>query len=131
MKCLPYYKYPITNVSLETAGRIDLDIEIKFNLGDIHFSIDVQKNQIDQLKDLYKALLYIEEKMQENRTKLEFAYKSLVQATNIFQNARLEGIRVIEEFQQITKFGFDWLESNREKYVEKDFGYVFEKYINH
>lgn len=131
VKCLPYYKYPITNVSLETAGRIDLDIEIKFNLGDIHFSIDVQKNQIDQLKDLYKALLYIEEKMQENRTKLEFAYKSLDQATNIFQNARLEGIRVIEEFQQITKFGFDWLESNREKYVEKDFGYVFEKYINH
>lgn len=77
----------------------------------------MQKNQIDQLKDLYKALLYIEEKMQENRTKLEFAYKSLDQATNIFQNARLEGIRVIEEFQQITKFGFDWLESNREKYV--------------
>lgn len=106
MKRYSYYQYPITNVLLETAGRIDLDIEIKFNLGDIHFSIDVQKNQIGQLKDLYKALQFIEETIQENRTKLDFAYRSLDQATSIFQSARLEGINVKEEFQQVTEFSF-------------------------
>ena len=131
MKRYPYYQYPISNVLLETAGRIDLDIEIKFNLGEIHFSIDVHKNQSEQLKDLYKALLFIEEKIKENQTMLDLARRSLDLATHIFQSSRLEGINVKEEFQQMTEYSFSWLEKNREKYVEKDFGYVFEKYIVH
>ncbi|MFD0954872.1 YvbH-like oligomerization domain-containing protein [Virgibacillus alimentarius] len=30
----------------------------------------------------------------------------------------------------MTEFGFSWLKSSREQYHEKDFGDVFEKYIN-
>ena len=45
-----YYKNPITDVQIETAGTIDLDCEIKFTIGGKGFSIDVNKNQIEQLK---------------------------------------------------------------------------------
>ncbi|MEC3460058.1 PH domain-containing protein, partial [Bacillus thuringiensis] len=46
-----YSKYQIKNVALETAGTIDLDIEIKFQMGDEHYSIDVHKKHIEELKD--------------------------------------------------------------------------------
>ncbi len=51
--------HKISNVTLETAGKLDMDVEIKFRLGDAQFDIDVQKDQIEKLKDLYKALLRI------------------------------------------------------------------------
>ncbi|MCV5432612.1 PH domain-containing protein, partial [Escherichia coli] len=56
-----YSKYQIKNVALETAGTIDLDVEIKFQMGAEHYSIDVHKKHVEELKDLYKALLKIEE----------------------------------------------------------------------
>lgn len=46
----------ISNVMLETAGTVDLDVEIKFKIGSETFSIDVHKKHIEEVKDLYKAL---------------------------------------------------------------------------
>src|SRR6185437_7188048 len=56
-----YFKYPISNVTLETAGTVDLDVEIKFVIGSQAYSIDVHKKHLEELKDLYKSLLKIEE----------------------------------------------------------------------
>ncbi|PDM37311.1 hypothetical protein CMV37_20790 [Bacillus cereus] len=70
-----YSKYQIKNVALETAGTIDLDVEIKFQMGDEHYSIDVQKKHIEELKDLYKALLKIEEISYDNDITLQYAHK--------------------------------------------------------
>ncbi|BAD76553.1 hypothetical conserved protein [Geobacillus kaustophilus HTA426] len=56
-----YYKHPISDVSLETAGTVDLDAEIKFKIGSHCYSIDVHKKHIEELKDLYKSLLAIAE----------------------------------------------------------------------
>ena len=50
-----FYYEKVHSVTLETAGTIDLDIEIKFSFGNDSFSIDVDKKQLEQLKDLYKA----------------------------------------------------------------------------
>src|SRR3954454_5027738 len=52
-----YYKNHISGVILETAGTVDLDVELKFKLGSELFSIDVQKKQLEDVKDLYKALI--------------------------------------------------------------------------
>ncbi|MEM7345117.1 MAG: PH domain-containing protein, partial [Chloroflexota bacterium] len=41
-----YYDTPISGVSLETAGSVDLDVEIKFRMGEAYYSIDVDKRQI-------------------------------------------------------------------------------------
>ncbi len=51
-----YATHEISNVFLETAGTVDLDVEIKFQIGGVSFSIDVDKRQLEQVKDLYKAL---------------------------------------------------------------------------
>lgn len=60
-----YKHYPISHVRFETAGTVDLDVEIKFKCGEQDMSIDVDKNQIEQLKSIYKALFSIAEKCKE------------------------------------------------------------------
>ena len=59
IKRYDYASHQISGVSIETAGTLDLDIELKFNLDDVRFSIDVKKAHIEQLKDIYKALISI------------------------------------------------------------------------
>lgn len=130
LKRFPYSQFKFSNVSLETAGRVDLDIEIKFNLGGITYSIDVRKDEIEKLKDLYKALLYIAEETHENDIMMEMANQSLDKAASILQNSRTDQNDISEQFKQLTEFGFNWLATSREKYHRKDFGEVFEKYIN-
>ena len=44
----PYSQYNISNVVLETAGKIDLDVELAFTVGSIPFKIDVQKQQAER-----------------------------------------------------------------------------------
>lgn len=125
-----YSQNKIKNVLLETAGKIDLDIEIKFTLGSQPISIDVHKDEIDKLKDLYKALLYISEITHENGIILDMAGQSLDKAVTVLQNSRTNDANLSEQYKELTEFGFSWLKSVREQYHEKDFGDVFEKYIN-
>lgn len=54
-----YATNQITDVAIETAGRMDLDVELKFFVNGRMFSIDVSKDQIEHLKDIYKALFTI------------------------------------------------------------------------
>jgi DNA repair exonuclease SbcCD nuclease subunit len=126
----PYSQHKISNVTLETAGKLDMDVEIKFRLGDVQFDIDVQKDQIEKLKDLYKALLRISETTYENSVVTSLANESLEKAVAILQNSRTEELKLSEQYKELTEFGFNWLTSIREQYHEKDFGDVFEKYIN-
>ncbi|RKG36546.1 PH domain-containing protein, partial [Acinetobacter rongchengensis] len=71
------YKHnPIKNVLLETAGTVDLDIEIKFLLGEQHFSIDIDKKQIEKIRDLYKALFTIGETCKEINRKRNILLQS-------------------------------------------------------
>jgi hypothetical protein len=130
LKRYPYSQYNFANVLLETAGKIDLDIEIKFTLGNEYFTIDVDKKQIDQLNDLYKTLVYISEVTQENSVMLNMGQNSLDKAVSILQNSRTNEAQLADQFKQLTEYGFEWLKSVREQYHQKDFGAVFEKYIN-
>ncbi|WP_042357441.1 PH domain-containing protein [Bacillus rubiinfantis] len=126
-----YYENAISDVTLETAGKIDLDVEIKFKLGSQLFDIDVQKDQIEKLKDLYKALIRISEIYKENKKYVGLADASLEKAVSVLQGARFgENPALDQECQKLTDFGFAWLTSVREQYQIKDFGKVFEKYIN-
>lgn len=130
LKRYPYWQHKITNVLLETAGRVDLDIEIKFTLGNQTYSIDVDKKQINQLNDLYKALVYISELVHKNSIMYDMANTSLEKAVSVLQNSRTSEIQLADQYKQLTEFGFSWLTSAHEQYHEKDFGAVFEKYIN-
>lgn len=125
-----YFLYPIRNVFLETAGTVDLDVEIKFTMGDVPFSIDVDKKQVEKLKDLYKALFKISIITYENKIGLDYANQSIQYAVSAFSGLRSESKDVVQNFKDITDYSFEWLVSNRNKYVVEDFSDVFLKYIN-
>ncbi len=130
LKRYPYAQYSISNVLLETAGKIDMDVEIKFTIGNVVFDIDVRKDQIEQLKDLYKSLLRIEEITYENNKYIDMGIQSLDKAVSILQNSRTDDNKLSDTYKELTDFGFTWLTSIHSKYHSKDFGAVFEKYIN-
>ena len=130
LKRYPYSQYKFGDVTLETAGKVDLDVEIKFTLGNQAYSIDVDKKQLDQLKDLYKALVYIAEVTHENSIQMDMATQSLDRAVQVLHNTRPAEVQLAEQYEKLTEFGFNWMQQARAKYHEKDFGAVFEKYIN-
>ncbi len=123
-----YYTTPITGVVLETAGNIDRDVEIKFRLGEEYYSIDVDKKQIEQLKDLYKALLKISMIQKENAKMLNYADKSLSTAQGIV--VRYPESVPEEQFKAINQYAFDWMKEAYNTYVRKDYGEIFAKFIN-
>ncbi|MEC1750844.1 PH domain-containing protein [Bacillus mojavensis] len=130
LKRYPYSQYKISDVFLETAGKVDLDVEIKFKLGSEQFDIDVHKEQIEKLKDLYKALLRISETIYENDILINQAEQSLERAVTILQDTRPEHVNIETQYKELTEFGFSWVTSVRSQYHIKDFGDVFEKYMN-
>lgn len=126
----PYSQYNISSVVLETAGKIDLDVELAFTVGSIPFKIDVQKQQVHRLTDLYKSLLRIAENTHENSIIINMANDSLEKAVAVLQNSRAGDVKLDEQYSKLTDFGFTWMTSVRNQYHVKDFGDVFEKYIN-
>lgn len=130
LKRYPYSQHTISGVVLETAGKIDLDVEIAFTVGTIPFKIDVQKQQADRLTDLYKSLLRIAETTHENSIIINMANDSLEKAVTVLQNSRSNDVVLDDQYSKLTDFGFTWMTSVRNQYHVKDFGDVFEKYIN-
>ncbi len=120
----------ISDVKLETAGTVDLDVEIKFQMGDEHYSIDVHKKHIEQVKDLYKALLMIAEISHENEKALGYAKESIEIASTTLGRVTSNENNLVNSFKEINEAAFEWLMKSREQYKVKDFGSVFEKYIN-
>ncbi|MBH8606820.1 PH domain-containing protein [Thermoactinomyces sp. CICC 10521] len=125
-----YHAHKIANVMLETAGSIDLDIEIKFTMGSKQYTIDVHKKHLEELKDLYKALVKIAELSRENEILLAFAKQSLELASTTLSSFKNDDNNLVEQFKGLNQAAFNWLVETREKYHVKDFGFVFERYIN-
>ncbi|GAB4450507.1 MAG: PH domain-containing protein [Anaerolineae bacterium] len=123
-----YYAFAIGNVMLETAGNLDRDIEIKFTMGQQDYSIDVDKKHLEELKDLYKALLKIGQMQHENGQYLQYARKSL-EAASATVNRAAGDTSLEEQFKAINQYAFTWLRQTHDTYVAKDYGAVFEKYI--
>ncbi len=131
LKRYTYKEYTISDVMLETAGTVDLDVEIKFVIGSVHFSIDVHKKHIEELKDLYKALIRISEICHDNEVSMSYAEKSLELTSNTFSRSAVpQDNNFVDNFRVLNETAFNWLMNSRKKYNVKDFGFVFEKYIN-
>ncbi|NTX07739.1 PH domain-containing protein [Myxococcus sp. CA051A] len=124
-----YSANPVSHVMLETAGNIDMDVEIKFRLGARDFSIDVHKKHLEQVKDLYKALFRISELMHENEVSLSHAKTSLEVASTTLGRGQAGATPIVESFKELNQAAFAWLAGAQQKYWVKDFGFVFERYI--
>ncbi len=129
LKRFDYSSHQISDVKLETAGTMDMDIEIKFIMGDHSYSIDVNKKQVEELKDLYKTLFKIGSIQHENARLYRYAESSLETAAKTVN--RSSGPSSLEEqFKAVNQYAFDWLKQAHGTYKRKDFSEVFEKFIN-
>lgn len=130
LKRYSYSSNEISNVYMETAGTVDLDVEIKFTIGSAAFSIDIDKKQIEAVKDLYKALIKISEIIASNDAVFDYAKLSVNIAKESLGRIGSQGTSPVEQFNAINESAFDWLRSKHAELKIKDFGFVFEKYIN-
>lgn len=126
----PYCYHRVHNVKLETAGTVDLDVELKFYLEEKSFSVDVDKKQIEQLKDLYKTLLKIAEIQTENSTYMDMADRSLNLTIQALSRTNKNDIDIDQAAAKINEFAWGWMNKARNQYVVKDFSAVFDKFIN-
>ncbi|MGI8314551.1 PH domain-containing protein [Halobacillus mangrovi] len=125
-----YYQNHIKDVSIETAGTIDLDLEIKFTMGSRIFSIDIAKDEGEAIADLYKSLVAISQIQEENRLHTEFSKDSIGNASAVIQDNRFHDNDISREFEQIVNFSYNWYEQKHRENTQKDFKEIFEKYIH-
>nr|WP_228702771.1 PH domain-containing protein [Salisaeta longa] len=129
LKRYEYYKHPISSVTLETAGRVDRDVEIKFGMGNQTLSLDIEKDQLSQLKDLYKTLIEMALIAEDNQRKRREAEESLDKTTHILQSGNHEGVNKGEAFKAVHTYIHEAMQSAYTDHTRKDFGAVFSKYI--
>ncbi len=123
-----YVNYLIQNAALETAGTVDLDIELMFSMGQHNYTISVNKKFVEEVKDLYKALIKIGLIQHENSKMLQYAQKSVeLASTTVHRSSSTAPMEA--QFNAINESAFNWLAQSYENYMVKDFGSVFEKFI--
>lgn len=125
-----YLEYHISGVTLETAGTVDLDVELKWYFNDIEFSVDVDKKQLEQLKDLYKALYEIGRVQSIYRNQRQDDIEALNLANDTFSKSILHMEHPAQSLKEIALFNQQYLQTIRTNYRKRDFSEFFEKYIN-
>lgn len=123
-----YAHHPVGDVTIETAGTIDLDVELKFTLGERAFRIDVRKDHLEALKDIYKALHTIGKLQQRDAVGREHAAQSAsVVGAMLKLNAAQDPAAVQAHYRAV-------LEAMNaavlDQHTRRDFGQVFEKYAH-
>lgn len=102
-----YKSHIIAHVQFETAGLVDRDCELKFVVGDKHFSIDVAKGDESEVCVLYKVLELVSRKQKEHERTWEFGRLAL--------DASSKALRLSENSNQsLTKQSdetLEWLEA--------------------
>ena len=124
-----FAQHAITNVSIETAGTVDLDIELKFTLTEKKFSIDVRKSHLEALKDMYKALYTIgklQKRDEVGRTHAITAVSVLGSMLKL-NDTVTDPASVVSHYRAVLDALNDAV---RDDHTRKDFSTVFEKYIH-
>ncbi|RLM48532.1 PH domain-containing protein, partial [Halobellus sp. Atlit-31R] len=123
-----YASHQITNVSIETAGTLDMDIELKFDLDNTRFSIDIKKTHIEQLKDIYKALITIGKQQRRDAVCRDNALRTLDATASVHKLnlAPGEGGLVAQYGQLLAALNTAMLDTH----TKRDFSDVFSKYIH-
>lgn len=123
-----YAAHRIANVRIETAGTLDMDVELKFDLDDTHFSIDIKKEFIEQLKDIYKALITIGKQQHRDAVCRENALRALDATASVHKLniAPGEGGLVSQYGALLTALNTAMLDTH----TKRDFSDVFTKYIH-
>ena len=128
IKRYDYASHAVTGVSIETAGTLDMDIELKFRLDDTVFSIDIKKTFIEQLKDIYKALISIGKQQRRDAVCRDNALRTLDATASVHKLNIAPGAGGL-----VSTYG-ELLEAVNtamlDTYTKRDFSDVFTKYIH-
>ena len=128
IKRYDYASTAISHVTIETAGTLDMDVELKFTAGDTVFSIDVKKSHIEQLKDIYKALISIGKQQHRDAVGRENAVRALDATASVFKlNGVQPGSSVAGQFGELLAA---LNSAMQETHTKRDFSDVFTKYIH-
>lgn len=133
LKRYPYRYFLPSNVMIETAGTIDLDVELKFHLGSHAFSIDIDKKEIEGVRDIYKALMAISEKcysIQHQESILEKSFNAtmgLIDLKTLPENAVMGLPKLINHTMTQIETAYHTRLNEIRNY---DFGDIFEHYLN-
>jgi hypothetical protein len=125
------YEYASNRIGycvIETAGNLDMDVEVKFSIGDTSFSIDVRKNFIEQVKDIYKALIAIGRQQARDAIARDNAIRTLDAMGGMLKLGNLQGEgAVVSHFNAV----LDNLNAAMlDRHTTRDFSRVFEKFIH-
>jgi Bacterial PH domain/YvbH-like oligomerisation region len=123
-----YVNHKVSDVFIETAGNIDLDLELKFTLNKSNtYSIDVNKNCLEPLKDIYKALITIAKIQHFEETARANAERCLGAVSSMYKLGTVETEETI--IRQYNALLVNFNATVLERYRKRDFSSVFEKYI--
>ncbi|WP_353267304.1 PH domain-containing protein [Gemmatimonas sp.] len=128
IKRYDYAHYAINGVTIETAGTIDLDIELKFTIGEKLFNIDVRKDFLEQLKDIYKALHTIGKLQRKDEIGRSHALSAASVLGSMFKiNNGADATTVAAQYRSLIE---ELNDAVLERHTRRDFSTVFEKYIH-
>lgn len=128
VKRYDYANNRISFVRIETAGNMDLDVELKFGFtSGEDFSIDIRKDHLEAVKDIYKTLRKIASLQYEDEVARNNAQSTLGAVAQIFKVNSPASPETINQT-------FDALLANLNhtilvKHTRKDFGEIFDRYI--
>jgi hypothetical protein len=127
-----YKHHPLSHVRLETAGTVDLDVEIKFKCGEQEISIDIDKKQIDEVKGVYKALFSISEKCKDIQKYMATLDNSFDAINKMFLLRELPEQVILslpDLINQTTQQVEAQYNVRRQEIQNYNFGGIFERYI--
>jgi hypothetical protein len=127
IKRYEYGAHRISQVTIETAGTIDMDVELKFHVDNLAFSIDVRKSFIESLKDIYKALTMISRLQGRDELARANAQRTLDAVASMYKlNAAAADDSVVKQYNSL----LDALNTAvLDRFAGRDYSAVFEKYI--
>jgi hypothetical protein len=127
IKRYEYGAHRVSRVTIETAGTIDMDVELKFYVDDIHFSIDVRKSFLESLKDIYKALTMIGVMQQRNEQARANAATTLEAVSSMYKiNAAGTEDAIVKQYNALLE---NLNSIVLDRFGGRDYSAVFEKYI--
>ncbi|WP_374675432.1 PH domain-containing protein [Ideonella sp.] len=128
IKRYDFSRVAVHGVSIETAGTVDRDVELKFVLGDVPFSIDVKKSFIEPLKDIYKALIAIGRQQHKDEVARENALRCLGAAASAFKISQPAGDDALP--RQFNGLLSALNEAMLVTHTTRDYSAVFDRYIH-
>jgi len=92
----------------------------------------VKKDQVQQLKDLYKALYRISMIQNQNQEKMNMSLQAQELAGKYLEQGRLNSgsEETVGVFEQVRESSESYLFKKHNEYFLTDYGNVFKKYIN-